>query len=68
MTDKLQISLKAARVNAEMTQEQAARKIKVTKTTIFNWEKGKCYPDVLKLKRLCGLYGVQIDDIFLSQR
>ena len=34
------ISLKAARVNAGLTQEQAARAIGKTKQTIVNWEAG----------------------------
>lgn len=38
--DKLQISLAAARVNARMTQEDAAKRLKVGKRTIINWEKG----------------------------
>lgn len=36
-----QISLTAARVNAEMTQKDVAKALKVSKQTIVNWEKGK---------------------------
>lgn len=36
----LQISLAAARVNAEMTQAEAAREMKVDRSTIRRWERG----------------------------
>ena len=38
--EKLQISLAAARVNAGMTQDDVAKKMKVSKNTIVKWEKG----------------------------
>ena len=43
---KLRISLAAARVNAEMTQEDVAREMHVSKNTVVNWEKGKSEPSV----------------------
>ena len=38
---EIKISLAAARVNANMTQEQAAAAINVSKSTINSWENGK---------------------------
>ena len=49
------ISLKAARVNAGLTQEQAAKAIGKAKQTIVNWESGKTgikYSDLIKLSEL----------------
>lgn len=49
------ISLNAARVNAGLTQEQAAKAIGKTKQTIVNWETGKTgikYSDLVKLSEL----------------
>ena len=43
---EFQINLAAARVNAEMTQEDTAKAMKVSKTTIVNWEKGKVIPGI----------------------
>lgn len=37
----IQISLAAARINAEMIQEEAAKKIGVTAKTLRNYEQGK---------------------------
>ena len=41
---KFQISLAAARVNAGLTQEEAAKALKVGKQTIVSWEKGNSEP------------------------
>lgn len=59
------ITLKAARVNAGLTQEEAAQAINVTGRTLISWEKGVTHPTVDKLLRLCSLYDVQISDIFI---
>lgn len=59
------LSLKAARVNAGLTQEEAAQAINVTWKTLISWEKGVTHPTVDKLLRLCSLYDVQISDIFI---
>ena len=49
------ISLKAARINAELTQDEAAKRIGKSKQTIVNWETGRTeirYKDLLKLSEL----------------
>ena len=48
------ITLKAARVNAELTQDEVAERIGKSKQTIVNWETGKAeirYKDLLKLSK-----------------
>lgn len=62
----LKISLKAARVNANLTQQEIADKIKVSKHTIINWEKGKSKIGYAHLKLLSEIYNIEIDDIFLK--
>lgn len=61
----LQISLAAARVNAEMTQDKVAKKMNVSKQTIINWEKGRVIPGVPEIAMLFKLYGIPQDNIFL---
>ena len=49
------ITLKAARVNAELTQDEAAERIGKSKQSIVNWESGKTpikYSDLLKLSEI----------------
>lgn len=66
--DELKISLAAARVNAGMTQDEAAKEMKVGKQTIVNWEKGKSEPSVSQGRRLSEIYHMPLDRIiFLAQ-
>ena len=58
-----QISLEAARVNAEMTQLEAAEKMGVTPNTISSWEKGKTKIPVQDAVKLCGIYLVPMENI-----
>lgn len=62
----MKISLKAARVNANLTQKEVAHIVKVSKHTIMNWEKGKTNVGYAPLKMLSELYNVHIDNIFLG--
>lgn len=64
----MQISLKAARVNANLSQVEAAAALAVNTATIGRWEAGKSYPKATQLAALCRLYGVQINDIFLIDK
>lgn len=62
---KLQISLAAARVNAEMTQTEAAKAMSVSKNTLVNWEKGTSKPSITQAKELAAIYKIPLDYIFL---
>nr|DAI19312.1 MAG TPA: helix-turn-helix domain protein [Caudoviricetes sp.] len=62
---KLRISLVAARVNAEMTQEDVAREMHVSKNTVVNWEKGKSEPTISQSRELSKLYNMPLEYIFL---
>ena len=64
----LQISLAAARVNANLTQEEAAKALKVGKQTIVSWEKGKTEPRVEQARQMSALYGIPLDNIFLPTK
>lgn len=64
----LQISLASARVNAEMTQEEVAHAMSVSKTTIVNWEKGRIIPGIPELSMLCEIYNIPKDNIFLPDK
>lgn len=59
----MKISLKAARVNAGLTQSDVARMLKVSKGTIVNYEKGRSSPSMSVGKTLASLYGVRIDEL-----
>lgn len=63
---KLQISLAAARVNAEMTQIEAAKAMSVSKNTLVNWEKGTSKPSITQAKELAAIYKIPLDYIFFA--
>ena len=59
------ISLKAARVNENIKQVQAAKAVGVSVATLSNWENHKTFPRVDQLYTLCDYYKTPVDDIFL---
>ena len=63
--NKFQISLAAARVNAGLTQEAAAKALKVRKETVVAWEKGKTEPKISQFREICSLYRIPEDFIFM---
>lgn len=59
----MSMTLKAARVNKGLTQEEAAKMIGVSKETIGNWERSKSFPDVNQLKQIEKAYSVDYDEL-----
>jgi len=59
----IQEMLKQVRSDAELSQEEIAERIGVTRQTISNWETGKSYPDIASLIILSDIYGVSLDSL-----
>lgn len=59
----MRITLRAARINKGLTQEEVAKALNVTKKTVGSWEKGITKPKLDKIEPLCNLYGCSYDDI-----
>lgn len=59
----MKISLRAARVNAGLTQDEVAKWVKKSKNTIVSYEKGRSMPDIETGKALAKLYGMSVNDI-----
>ncbi|MEG0367430.1 MAG: helix-turn-helix transcriptional regulator [Coprobacillus sp.] len=55
--------LKEARIEANLTQEDVADKIRMSRQTISNWENEKSYPDIISIIELSNLYNVSLDDL-----
>jgi len=60
------ITLKAARVNAGLTQEQAAKHLGISEQTLLNYEKARSFPDVRILRKIEDLYGVSYRQIIFD--
>ena len=60
---EFKITMKAARVNAGFTLDEAAERLHTTKQTLINYEKGMTSPTVDKLIEICHLYKVRIESI-----
>lgn len=64
----VKMSLRAARINAGLSQKIAAEKIGISNKTLGNWENGITYPPADKIPVICELYGVPFDQLnFLPQ-
>lgn len=61
----LQISLAAARVNANLTQRDVAKALGISTQTLVNWEAGKTEPSANQARALASLYNIKLDYIFL---
>ena len=61
------ITLKSARINKNLTQVEAAKKLGISTETLSNYERGKSYPDVPIIKCIEDLYGLPYSElIFIS--
>lgn len=59
----MSISMKAARVNANLNLEEAAKAIGVTKNTLIGYESGKVSPRVDTAKKMAEVYDMPIEAI-----
>lgn len=62
------ISLKAARVNANMEQKEWAKILGVSTATVINWEKGNTEPTLSQLRKMSELSGIPMDFIFVPDK
>lgn len=63
----LQITLKAARINCGITQDEVGKALNVGRATIGNWESGKTSPRADQMLALCVLYGVPVDGVIMPK-
>lgn len=61
----MKVSFKAARVNAKVTQTDAAKYLGVAQSTLQRWENDGSVP-IQAVVKMCDLYGCTIDDFDLT--
>ncbi|MGN0553703.1 MAG: helix-turn-helix domain-containing protein [Oscillospiraceae bacterium] len=57
------LTLKAARVNANYGQKEAASSLGISNKTLSNWENGYTVPKQNYIDAICKLYGVSYDNL-----
>ena len=63
MKNKNKFTLKALRINMGWTQEEAAKRYKISVDTLKNYETYKTFPDVPTIERILEETGMNYDDI-----
>lgn len=60
--------LQQLRLQRNLTQEQLAEQLYVSRTAISKWESGKGYPNIESLKYISKLFSVSIDDLLSGEK
>ena len=62
-----QITIKSARVNSGLTQDEASFALNIDKSTLVRWEKDSSSIPADKLKLMIDLYGIPFDHLYLGK-
>lgn len=61
------LTLEQARRLNMFSRCHVAKELGVAEATIYRWEKGKSAPDIAQFQKLCKLYNLKMDDIFVCK-
>lgn len=64
----VKFSLAAARVNAGLSQKEAAEKLGISNKTLCSWENYLTFPSADMIPKICELYGIPYDQINFAQQ
>ncbi len=57
----------ALRISADISQEQLAEKISVSRQSVSKWEMDQALPQIDKVLQLCELFGISTDDLLCEK-
>lgn len=60
---KIGETIKMLRINNNMSQEDLADKLNVTRQTISSWENGRTQPDVEMISNIAALFDISVDEV-----
>ena len=63
MNKKLAENLKKIRKDYNLSQEQLAEELKVSRQAISKWESGNTYPEMEKILQICNRFNLDINDL-----
>ncbi len=61
-------SIKDLRKKKNMTQDELAEKLNVTRQAVSNWENGKSQPDIETLTKLAEIFDVSMERIIYGEK
>ena len=56
-------SLKNIRLDNNLTQDDFAEKLGVTRQTVSSWENGRSYPDIENIVKISEIFNISLDDM-----
>ena len=59
----VKFTLRSARINAGLSQKEAADRLGISTKTLSKWENGATFPTADKIPAICELYGVPYDHL-----
>ncbi|MCI9491593.1 MAG: helix-turn-helix transcriptional regulator [Lachnospiraceae bacterium] len=62
------VKIKDARLASNLTQEQVAEALGISRQTVSNWENGKTYPDIINVIKMSDLYHVSLDHLLKGEK
>lgn len=66
MEERFRITIKAARINAGKSLDEAAKELGINKRTLINYEKGATSPGWDMIDKFCSCYSVPVDHLKLK--
>ena len=63
MKNNIAANLRYLRNKNQMSQEEVAEKIGVSRQSVAKWENGESLPDIIKCDALADLYDVSLNDL-----
>lgn len=64
----MKMTLKAIRINNNLTQQEASKMLGIAETTLNKYENFKSFPDVPMIEKILKLYKVDYNDIIFLQQ
>lgn len=56
--------IKVLRWQHQLTMEQLAKKVGVSRVSVWNWEHGTCLPNAARLLQLADVLGVPVEELY----
>jgi len=66
--EKIGKFIATCRKEKNLTQEQLAEKLNISKNAVSKWERGMNLPDVSIMQELCKILGITLNELFVGEK